>query len=331
MKAQTFKETIIQRMNSIKKCIVKRTNHEQVLQKRLNERKLQIQGCTFQEVKALDAILEDNAKKRYMVSLQQLHLHLKRLSQNDLQGSQTESRFRHAFVTTFGQDLETFTGTIRTESKEQDTCSRSGNNAHADDADIRLIYDEEPMTEKCVFNANHDSYVTKFSNEVNSRTKVPSNKITNRNKPVEQISVPNKQERQIPAGHRFSIKKTFIVQKKTMTPRSCLRWKLTGRIFKTIGLRRVPTRKIFTYSTTKVDSEPLNGYAYITNQYKCEQTLDVSAGTLNLSAELEIHDHSNEPFSSKLVPKVVPLADSYIMIRVRITIPPSHNNAEVNM
>ncbi|GJV33145.1 hypothetical protein Tco_1393545 [Tanacetum coccineum] len=29
---------------------------------------------------------------------------------------------------------------------EQDTSSRSGNDAHADDADIRPIYDEEPMT-----------------------------------------------------------------------------------------------------------------------------------------------------------------------------------------
>nr|GEZ94945.1 hypothetical protein [Tanacetum cinerariifolium] len=33
-----------------------------------------------------------------------------------------------------------------TKSKEQDTSSRSGNDAHADDADIRTIYDEEPMT-----------------------------------------------------------------------------------------------------------------------------------------------------------------------------------------
>ncbi|GJW21968.1 hypothetical protein Tco_0032590 [Tanacetum coccineum] len=31
------------------------------------------------------------------------------------------------------------------ESKEHDTSSRSGNDAHADDADIKLIYDEEPM------------------------------------------------------------------------------------------------------------------------------------------------------------------------------------------
>nr|GEW48796.1 actin-binding, cofilin/tropomyosin type [Tanacetum cinerariifolium] len=99
--------------------------------------------------------------------------------------------------------------------------------------------------QKCVFNENHDSCVTKFLKEVNSRAKVPSNKITNINKHVEQISVPNKQERQIPTRHRFSIKKTFVVQKKTMTPRSCLRWKPTGRIFKTVGLRWVPAGKIF--------------------------------------------------------------------------------------
>ncbi|GJY72076.1 hypothetical protein Tco_0475779 [Tanacetum coccineum] len=47
--------------------------------------------------------------------------------------------------------------------------------------------------QKCVFNANHDSCVTKFLNEVNSRAKVPSNKTTNKNKPVEQTSFAKKQ------------------------------------------------------------------------------------------------------------------------------------------
>nr|GEU78310.1 integrase, catalytic region, zinc finger, CCHC-type, peptidase aspartic, catalytic [Tanacetum cinerariifolium] len=55
---------------------------------------------------------------------------------------------------------------------------------------------------KCVFSANHDSCVTKFLKEVNSRAKVPSNKTTNRNKTMKQISVPSRQERQIPTGHR---------------------------------------------------------------------------------------------------------------------------------
>ncbi|GJU86214.1 hypothetical protein Tco_1293760 [Tanacetum coccineum] len=39
------------------------------------------------------------------------------------------------------------TKSIGTESKEQDTSSRSGNDAHADDAEIKPIYDEEPMAE----------------------------------------------------------------------------------------------------------------------------------------------------------------------------------------
>ncbi|GJW02099.1 retrovirus-related pol polyprotein from transposon TNT 1-94 [Tanacetum coccineum] len=122
---------------------------------------------------------------------------------------------------------------------------------------------------KCFFNANHDSCVTKFLNEVNSRAKVPSNKTRNRNKPVEQISVAKKPERQIPTRHRFSIKKTSVVHEKIMSPRSCLRWKPTGRILKTVGLRRVPTGKIFTSSRTTE-----------------EQTLDLNAGTpFNLKKE----------------------------------------------
>ncbi|GJU88053.1 hypothetical protein Tco_1300476 [Tanacetum coccineum] len=112
---------------------------------------------------------------------------------------------------------------------------------------------------KCVFNANHDTCVTKFLNEVNSCAKVSSNKTTNRNKLVEKTSIAKKLERQIPTGHRFSIKKTSTVHEKTTSPRSSLRWKPMGRNFKTVSLRWVPTGKIFTSSTTTVDSEPLHG------------------------------------------------------------------------
>ncbi|GJY11611.1 hypothetical protein Tco_0380920 [Tanacetum coccineum] len=167
--------------------------------------------------------IQDKAKESCMVSFRQLHSQLKLLSNNDLKGTRTESGFKRAFATLFGQDIETFTGTmflnvdqlekkldkeefqeigsmaafkvletqfqmfiksriylddefvvnerqmqtiedkvdsskaldaslVDTESsgtalKEQDTSSRSGNDAHADDADFRPIYDEEPMAE----------------------------------------------------------------------------------------------------------------------------------------------------------------------------------------
>ncbi|GJZ96509.1 hypothetical protein Tco_0668843 [Tanacetum coccineum] len=140
---------------------------------------------------------------------------------------------------------------------------------------------------------------------------VPSNKTTNKNKLVDQISVAKKLERQISKGHRFSIKKTSVVHEKIMTPRSCLRWKPKGKIFKIVGLRWVPLGKIFTSSTTKVDSEPTNGSNEdITNQYECEQTLDVSAGSNTLSwkpcqegsSNLNLPDHSLIPAESNSLP-----------------------------
>ncbi|GKC94148.1 hypothetical protein Tco_1159590, partial [Tanacetum coccineum] len=90
-------------------------------------------------------------------------------------------------------------------------------------------------------------------------------------------------------------------------------WKPTGKNFKTIGLRWGPTGKIFTSSTTKVDSEPTNGSNEdITNQYEYLSTgtsFNPKKERLGVWSELRIHDHSNESFGSKLVPKVVPPAD----------------------
>ncbi|GKB20466.1 hypothetical protein Tco_0854389 [Tanacetum coccineum] len=168
---------------------------------------------------------------------------------------------------------------------------------------------------KCVFNANHDACITKLE----------------------------KPERHIPKRHRSSIKKTSVVHEKTMTPRSCLRWKPTGKIFKTVGLKWIPTGKILTSSTTKVDSEPTNGSNDdITNQYECKQTLDVSAAMTSVhnssglapprqmtsdhnSSELGIHDHSNELSRSKLVPKVVPPADKTDTSRQELELPFHHH------
>ncbi|GJT95868.1 hypothetical protein Tco_1091386 [Tanacetum coccineum] len=86
--------------------------HAQTIQKRLDDKKLQIQECTVQEVKASNAISEDKAQECCMVSFRLLHSHLKLLSNNDLKGARTEYGFKRAFATLFSQDLETFTGTM---------------------------------------------------------------------------------------------------------------------------------------------------------------------------------------------------------------------------
>ncbi|GKC27954.1 hypothetical protein Tco_1035248, partial [Tanacetum coccineum] len=101
---------------------------------------------------------------------------------------------------------------------------------------------------KCVFSANHDTCITKLLKEVNSRAKIHSYKTRNSNKPVDQKTHTQKPSRQIFTGHRFSPNKTFAVYKKT-SPRSDLRWKPTGRIFKSISLRWIPTGKLFNSCT----------------------------------------------------------------------------------
>ncbi|GJR99500.1 hypothetical protein Tco_0316009 [Tanacetum coccineum] len=112
MEPQLFKEIILKNFDFIEDYMLKTIIHAQTIQKRLDDKKLQIQECTVQEVKALDAISEDKAKKSCMVSFRKLHSHLKHLSHDNLKGTRIESGFKRAFATLFGQDVETFIGTM---------------------------------------------------------------------------------------------------------------------------------------------------------------------------------------------------------------------------
>ncbi|GJX77133.1 hypothetical protein Tco_0323944 [Tanacetum coccineum] len=128
--------------------------------------------------------------------------------------------------------------------------------------------------QKCVFNANYDACVTKFLNEVNSRDMIPFHKTTKRYKPIEQISISKKPERQIPTKQSFQSKRLPL-------------W--------------VPTGKIFTFSATKVDSEPPHGSnTDITNLHECIQNLDSSVGaSINVQEEQTLNLSVGTPLSLK--------------------------------
>ncbi|GJR27301.1 hypothetical protein Tco_1103533 [Tanacetum coccineum] len=211
-----------------------------------------LSSCSNLEEQHMQQI-QDKAKKSCMVSFRLLNSHLKLLSNNNLKRTQNEEGFKRAFATLFDQDVQTFTGTmflnldelekqldkeefqeIRSMAADRDTNIKSGNDIDADDADIRLIDDEEPITE---VQLTTDDNVSATGQQ---HTKQPK---FNNEEEVDQNA------------------------------EQC-------RIFKTVGLRWVRTRKIFTSSTTEVDSEPPNGSnEYITNQYESKQTLDVSVDT----------------------------------------------------
>ncbi|GKB75224.1 hypothetical protein Tco_0942119 [Tanacetum coccineum] len=111
---------------------------------------------------------------------------------------------------------------------------------------------------KCVFSANHDACITKLLKEVNSRAKIQSYKTRNSNKPIDQKSHTQKPGRKIFIGHRWIV-----------------------------GLRWIPTRKLFDSCTSKVDSEPPYGSKVdIPNFHECKQILDVSAELESLFGHL---------------------------------------------
>nr|GEV60401.1 hypothetical protein [Tanacetum cinerariifolium] len=90
--------------------------------------------------------------------------------------------------------------------------------------------------QKCVFSVNHDVCITKFLKEVNSHVKIQSSKTRDSAKAFKPMSHTQKPSRKIVTVHRFSPNKSSDVHEKTNTPRSCLWWIPTSRIFNTIGL-----------------------------------------------------------------------------------------------
>ncbi|GKB44166.1 hypothetical protein Tco_0889108 [Tanacetum coccineum] len=114
------------------------------------ETKDTLSSCSNSEEQQMQQI-QDKAKESCMVSFRRLHSHLKLLSNNNLKGTRTECGFKCAFATLFGQDVETFTGTIFLNmdqlEKQLDTeeIKEIGSMDLLDN--IRHIYDEEPMAE----------------------------------------------------------------------------------------------------------------------------------------------------------------------------------------
>ncbi|GJR84721.1 retrovirus-related pol polyprotein from transposon TNT 1-94, partial [Tanacetum coccineum] len=81
----------------------------------------------------------------------------------------------------------------------------------------------------------------------------------------------------------------------------------SSKILTTVGPKWIPTGKLFDSCTSKVDSEPPNGLNDdITNPYECDQALNVSACTLNLSAGPALHEMTPAIISSGLVLNPLP-------------------------
>ncbi|GJR80395.1 hypothetical protein Tco_0151180 [Tanacetum coccineum] len=301
-----FRDTLIQYMESVKKSIDERALHKREYDTRVNERQIQItedkvdseQHGQFSKVKSNEAKVKHDINVIETINIELEHKVAKLLKENETLKKHYKEMY-NSIKTTRARNIDYTTSLIAKNDDFKAQLQEKGFAIKQSVLTTTAFKSERPRISK-----------QRFASQVDVNNDL--------SKPVTTHYLPKERESAVAKPHHM-IEPGFI------------RW--------------VPTGKIFTSSTTKVDSEPTNGSNDdITNQYECKQTLDVSAGTLNIHAgtslnptkeglrvcsELGIHDHSNEQSSSKLVPKgSFSRQDSYIMTRVRITIPPSHNNAE---
>ncbi|GJV69378.1 hypothetical protein Tco_1484887 [Tanacetum coccineum] len=139
------------------------SNSETALSKSVKENNLD------SETKYVHAIKYkmSKAKERCMTYFQSLHSHLQILSKEDLKGTRIEHGFKREFMSLFESS--------GIESKVQDESSRSGNDTDTDNANIRLIYDEEPMAEfKPRTSMSNDVWTKRFKRCTTTSTEVPT-------------------------------------------------------------------------------------------------------------------------------------------------------------
>ncbi|GKA17229.1 hypothetical protein Tco_0697066 [Tanacetum coccineum] len=132
MEPQLFKETILKNFDFIENYMLKTIIHAQTIQKRLDDKKLKIHECTVQDVKALDAILEDKAPEHCMIP----EFHDTLFQHMEFVKKTIDERAQHK------REYDSWVN-----ERQMQTTEEKVDTSKALDANIRPIYDEEPMAE----------------------------------------------------------------------------------------------------------------------------------------------------------------------------------------
>ncbi|GKA16360.1 hypothetical protein Tco_0696107, partial [Tanacetum coccineum] len=225
---------------------------------------------------------------------------------------------------------------ISKKTKSVTACNDSSNSRTSN---VNAVCDE---CGKCVFNSNHDACVSRYLNDVNARTKKPNVVPISASKPK------RKANKSVATPHKKTVASDTTIQKsksyhKELYKNTNQEWKWwiakrcpSGYTWTQNPLR---TKKIWMPKIRKADestsiSPTIDIVSRITNIVQLILFIVDSGCTMwprssmfkrrliatdqasvfmamtsdHNRSELGIHDHSNEPSSSKLVPKVVPLA-----------------------
>nr|GEV15790.1 hypothetical protein [Tanacetum cinerariifolium] len=276
------------------------------------ETKDTLSSCSNSEAKQMRQI-QDKEKQSCMVYFQQFHSHLKRLSQKDLNGTRIESGFKRAFATLFCQDIESFTGTMFPNVEQLE--KQLDKEDFQDIGSMVAFNVLETQIQMFITSQIYltDEYVAMTRNYFQQYTKLAI------------LEFPGTL-----IQHMASVKKS--IDERAQLKREYDSW-LNERqmqtteekvdMSKALDACLVDTESSGTYSKEQdtssrsgddghydTDIRPIYDEEPMVEGFK-EFSTDEQAMTFDHnSSELEIHDHSNEPSSSKLVLKVVPSANN---------------------
>nr|GEU37663.1 reverse transcriptase domain-containing protein [Tanacetum cinerariifolium] len=173
--------------------------------------------------------------------------------------------------------------------EEKDTSSRSGNDAHDDEADIRPIYDEEPLAE-VVQNAE-ECHDTCLLPAIFTDNQIPEHSYQSLES---ENSCLTKTDAQFQKD--FSRLEAHYVNLELKYQNQVLNKGQQSQFLKEKSNEAKVKHDIDVLVTTNIELE-----------HKVAKLLKENE-TLKKHSELRIHDYNNEPSSSKLVPNVVPPA-----------------------
>nr|GEY66567.1 hypothetical protein [Tanacetum cinerariifolium] len=258
--AQSFKDAMICNMDSIGNYILEIILHQQRTPHLLKQKKLMhiqeghsnpIQALNIDSLKVDLVVIQNTCSEKEDI-----------LSQEDLKGTRIEHGFKWAFMSLFGQDADTFTNKYFVEYTRIKV-------KHIRDTLLQHMGNVKKFVAERTCHQRHGTELEVQDDNNMSRNDTDADDSYIR-----------------PSYDEEPMAETSAMYEKT-SPRSNLRWKPTGRIFKSIGLRWIPIGKLFDSCTSKIDSEPSHGSIVdIPNIHECKQTLDVSAGTsINVQKE----------------------------------------------
>ncbi|GKA89141.1 zinc finger, CCHC-type containing protein, partial [Tanacetum coccineum] len=204
------------------------------------------------------------AKERCMAYFRSLHSHLQVLSKDDLKGTRIEHGFKRAFMSLFGQDVDTFTRIMLLnvdqlqKQLDKDEFQEDGsmtsfwvvNNQFQKFIDVKFTLDHDSQMIDTYFVEYTGIKVKHFRDTLLQHLGNVKKSIAERTRHQRQtdstVQDDNSRSRNDTNADDTDIRPIYdeepmaeAVSDKT-SPRSDLRWKPIGRIFKSVGLRWIP-------------------------------------------------------------------------------------------